>query len=261
MTGFARRKQVTRNLANMLQRYRRRFFVDAGDYRNTVFLAGTGRSGTTWLENIVNHDNGFRVMYEPFHSVRVPLLKGWRYRQYLSADNRDRRFLEPAARILGGSVRNGWIDQLNGRFIARKRLIKDIRANLILKWIKRHFPEIPIVLLLRHPCAVAQSKVKLGWETHLDEFLLQPDLVNDFLAPVHDAVKGARDVFDRHVVMWCVENWVPLRQFAPGEILVVFYEDLCTRTWQATESVLSFVGRTADPRAMAASTRRARRWR
>jgi len=27
--------------------------------------------------------------------------------------------------------------------------------------------------------------------------------------------------------MWCIENYIPLKQFKRNEILVLFYEDLC----------------------------------
>ena len=80
-------------------------------------------------------------MFEPFHCKKVTLLKGWRYHQYLRSDNRDEKFLEPATTILGGKIRNEWIDQFNRKRIVRKRLIKDIRANLLLKWIRENFPE------------------------------------------------------------------------------------------------------------------------
>jgi hypothetical protein len=41
------------------------------DFRNTIFLAGTGRSGTTWLSNIINYKNEYRYMFEPFQSKKV----------------------------------------------------------------------------------------------------------------------------------------------------------------------------------------------
>ena len=231
-----------RRLKKRIRGITRSCVLDFGDYRRTVFVAGTGRSGTTWVEEIVNHANDYRVMFEPFHSLEIDRLKHWNYKQYLRVDNDSDRFLKPAAAILGGKIRHPWIDKFNNKLIARKRLIKDIRANLFLKWIKHHFPEIPIILLLRHPCVVANSRRKLKWNCHLDDLLSQPDLLTDYLQPFQHRLETAADPFDKHVFMWCVENFIPLTQFSPGEILVVFYEHLCGNPREEIERIMAFLG-------------------
>ena len=228
----------------------RRFYVDLGDYRRTVFLAGTGRSGTTWVEDIINFDGSYRIMFEPFHARNVELFRNWNYRQYLRGENRDPKFIESARKVLEGEISHYWIDKFNKKYVARKRLIKDIRANLFLKWIKQNFPEIPIILLLRHPCAVANSKLELDWDTHLGDFLAQEELVDDFLSPFRAEIAETQDIFDKHVFMWCIENYVPLKQFRDGEILVIFYENLCTDPRREIESILSFVGTSYSAKAL-----------
>lgn len=222
-------------------------YVDFGDYRRTVFLAGSGRSGTTWVENIINHDNGYRIMFEPFHSRKVPLVSQWNYRQYIRPGNRAEKFLQPATAILSGSIRNAWIDKFNRRKLVTRRIVKDIRANFFLRWIKENFPQIPIVLLLRHPCAVADSKIRLGWETHLENCLEQADLMQDHLRPFQQKIQATEDLFEKHIFMWCIENYVPLRQFAEGEIKVVFYEDLCVQPDQTSKELLEWVGARYSP--------------
>jgi hypothetical protein len=233
-----------------LREIRGRFFVDFGDYRQTVFLAGTGRSGTTWVEDIINFDGSYRIMFEPFHSKEVKALRDWNYRQYLRSDNREEKFLGPATAILEGKIRHSWIDKFNKKLLVKKRLVKDIRANLFLNWIKHRFPEIPIVLLLRHPCAVASSKLELGWKTHIADFLTQEQLMSDFLCPFEKEIASAKQDFDKHIFSWCIENYVPLRQFRDGEILVTFYENLCTDPKREIENILSFVGIQYSPKAL-----------
>lgn len=241
--------RTAKSLSNAIQRrLLSRLYIDAGDYRNTIFIAGTGRSGTTWLEEIVNFGHDHRVLFEPFHAHEIPLVAHWRYRQYLRPDDDDERYLDPARRILSGRVRHPWVDQFNHKHFVTRRLLKDIRANLILFWMRRHFPEIPIILLLRHPCAVAHSKLKLGWRTHLDDFLAQPHLVEDFLAPHVQMLESARDDFERHILLWCVENWVPLQQFSPGDIHVCFYEDFCVDPESEARRLLDYLDRPFDPR-------------
>ncbi len=235
---------MTQKLRQNLQKLRNLFIFDVGDYRNTVFLAGAGRSGTTWVEEVINSNNEYRMMFEPFHSKHVDLLGDWNYVQYLRVNDHNDKYLKPATSILSGNIRNNWIDKFNKRFFSQKRLIKDIRAQFILKWIKHNFPEIPIILLLRHPCAVANSRLKLGWDTHLEDLLAQDELMEDFLNPFKEKLENAKDkdLFDKQIYMWCIENYVPLKQFNKGEILVVFYEDICTNPETEIEKIFSFIG-------------------
>ncbi len=235
-------RKFFRRWKRKVQNFHSYIYFDAGDYRRTVFLAGTGRSGTTWIEEVINRRNDFRIMFEPFHSKKVDLLRDWNYMQYLRSDDRRDKFLIPATRILSGRIRNDWVDKENHKFYARKRLIKDIRTPLLLHWIKHNFPEIPIILLLRHPCAVSNSQLQMKWDTYLDDFLRQDELMDDFLSPFKKELENVEDPFDKHIFMWCVENYVPLRQFHEGEILVTFYENLCKYPQTELEKIMGFVG-------------------
>jgi len=218
------------------------------DHRSSVFLAGSGRSGTTWVSEIINHRDGYRLVFEPFHPGKVAICKDFRRKQYLRPDDRREEYLAPARRVLTGRLRNSWTDRFNRKFVARRRLIKDIRANLLLGWMHANFPEMPIVLLLRHPCAVAASRLALGWRDNLSGTMEQEELVEDFLSPVEAEIRGARDDFERHVFLWCIENYLPLRQFGLGEIHLAFYENLLARPEDEIRSLFDFLGEGFDGR-------------
>ena len=218
------------------------------DHRSSVFLAGSGRSGTTWVSEIINHRNGHRLVFEPFHPGKVAICEDFRRKQYLRPDDRREEYLEPARRVLTGGLKNSWTDRFNRKFVARRRLIKDIRANLLLGWMHANFPEMPIVLLLRHPCAVAASRLALGWRDNLLGTMEQEELVEDFLGPVEAEIRAARDGFERHVFLWCIENYVPLRQFGPGEIHLAFYENFLARPEDEVRSLFAFLGESFDGR-------------
>lgn len=223
---------------------RRLLITHGGDYRDTVFLAGTGRSGTTWIANIINYRNNYRFMFEPFYPQKVDIVSHFRYKQYLRPHDHRIEFIEPARTILSGKVKNDWINKYNRRSIAKKRLIKDIRANHLLKWIKTNFPEIPIVLLLRHPCAVAYSRLKLGWDAHLEEFLAQDELMQDFLNPFTNEMQRIQNSFEKYILMWCIENYVPLKQFKTAEIHLAFYENFCVSPDTEIDRLFTFLGET-----------------
>ena len=222
------------------------------DFKNSIFLAGIGRSGTTWVSDIINHNGEYRYMHEPFHPYRVRQVKKFQYIQYLRPDNRDPRYLEPAKAVLSGRIRNRWTDSDNKKIFARKRLIKDIRTNLLLKWIHANFPEIPIILLFRHPCAVANSWLKLGWgkeergsRTDIEVCLSQEDLITDFLEPFRISIEKAQSEFEKHVFLWCIQYYVPLKQFKDGEIHLCFYENFCENPHDEIERLFGFLGKEA----------------
>jgi hypothetical protein len=198
-----------------------------GDHHDTVFVAGSGRGGTSWLSEVINHDSDYRYVFEPFNPSEVSLARPFGYRCYIRPGESRPELRERANKVVSGEVRGLWTDRFHRRFLARKRLIKDIRANLFLGWLSRSFPEMPIVFILRHPCAVALSKTKLGWSSRLEEFLEQPGLVRDFLDPVAEEMRAATTEFERHVFAWCVETLVPLTHLDPGRAHLVFYENLC----------------------------------
>jgi hypothetical protein len=220
-----------------------------GDHRNSVFLAGTGRSGTTWLSDVINHRGGYRYVFEPFHPSKVQALAHFRTRQYLRPDDRRETFLGPARRVLTGGLRDPWTDRFHRGFLPRRRLIKDIRANLLLGWLGANFPGMPIVLLLRHPCAVVASRLALGWRDNLFGTMEQEDLVEDFLSPMETRIRAARDDFERHLFLWCIDNHVPMRQFEPGGIHLAFYENLLIHPKAELRRLFAFLGEDFDDRA------------
>ncbi|MHC4847047.1 MAG: sulfotransferase [Planctomycetota bacterium] len=234
-----------------------RFFLDlGGGPEDCVFLAGSGRSGTTWVGDILNYRNEYRMIFEPFWRNEVSLVSHFHARQYLPPDCTDPAFIEPARRILSGEVRDPWFDVLNTKWIARRRLIKDIRANLLLGWIRAQFPMTPIILLLRHPCAVAASTLKMGWNDPLNGFLDQTDLIDTHLAPQRELIERTHESgtqFEKRIVIWCAENHVAL---SSGVEHVVHYEDLCREDPRpAIAGMFEFLGKPFDEAVFAAMRR------
>ena len=221
------------------------------DYNNdvakSVLVCGAGRSGTTWLAETINATNEFRYLYEPFNREHVPECRYFAPFQYLRPQEDDARYLGAARAIFSGRIRNAWIDQYNRRIIVRRRLIKDVRSSLMLKWIRNHFPEMPIVFVVRHPCAVAVSRIKLGFRTdRRDEYCADRKLMADYLLPLSDEVQRADSAFERHIVDWCVSNLVPFSQLQKGDVFLAFYENICAAPEKEFERLYKYLGMAFD---------------
>jgi hypothetical protein len=242
------RHKIRNRITNKLTLMKQRYFIDLdGQLKNSIILVGAGRSGTTWISNLINYNNEFRYMFEPFHPYFVQLAEDFRPYQYLRPINQDLYRFHTISKVLTGRLRSERVDQYNRRLFSTKRLIKDIFAHLFLKWIKVHFPDIPIIVLLRHPCAVAASMEKLrsGWKSLVSprDFLNQPELVEDYLYHLRDTIKSGKNFFENQILNWCIIHYVIFQQFKEGEIHLAFYENFCEQPEKEIACLFSFLQR------------------
>jgi Sulfotransferase domain len=244
MSGVAHLARFGRRAVRAKQQFARRHFVTLGNPSpNMIFVAGTARSGTTWLAELLIGVTRRRLIFEPFRNDRVPLWRHAARRQYLRPSNDAPAFRSSAGRILAGDFRNDWTDAYNTRLVTSGTLIKDITANLMLKWLQKQFCHFPLIYLVRHPFAVVAS-----WEREkyllspADLFLTQQELVADHLCSFEDALSRSLEPFEQHLYIWCVENYVPLRQFSTGQMLVVFYEHLLLQPLIELDRIATYTG-------------------
>ena len=211
---------------------------------NTILLAGSGRSGTTWVAETIIADRSRRFIFEPFKQTHTKKWKKYSYIQYLRRDDDDPNTLQIARKILSGKIHNDWIDQFNESIFTRKRLVKEVTANLMLAWIRENFPEIPIIFIIRHPLAVTASKLELKWDPSiwLESIRQQPQLIEDFLEPLMPEIeKHAADPFAIHLITWCIENHVPFKQLRPEEYCLIKYENLLFGGTQEIKKIFDYL--------------------
>ncbi len=233
-----------------------RVYIDANrEPGASLVLAGKGRSGTTWMGNIINYRGDYRYVFEPFHPQKVAVCRHFGPKKYLRPDSQDPLFAQPIDAVLRGRVRSVWTDAENYgsfRLLFRKRLIKTIRATLFLKWLHVHYPQVRIVVAVRHPCAVVASILNQGWGSVLPAVMRQQELVDDFLSPFVDQINRAVGLFEEHVFSWCIEYYVLSRQFRAGEAHFVFYERLWDRPEEEVRELFDFLGAPYDERVLEA---------
>ncbi len=240
-----------------------RIYVDrGGGPGDTIFLGGSGRSGTTWLSEVINFENGYRYLFEPFHPRYVREWSAFPERAYFRPDEPHEEAREIVERILSGGIRNRWIDGFNLKIVGRRRLLKDVRANLFLKWIAVQFPEVPLVFAFRHPCAVALSQergqnLRGSWPPDLESLLAQPALVEDHLEPFVADIREAcsMPLYEQLVFRWCIENYVPLRQLRRDEVHWIFYEQACIDPEGEIRALFEFIDQPWDDRVLRVADR------
>ena len=214
------------------------------DLNRSILVAGTARSGTTWLGDLIASQIPCRILFEPFNPDLVPEYHSFSYFQYMRPGSENPEFRAFARMVFTGEIRNRWVDHQNERIVSEYRLIKEIRANLALKWLHDNFPEIPIIFLMRHPCAVVSSRMELGWATDGDiqPFLSQSDLMVDYLCAHLEFIRNAKTEEEKHAIILSISNLVPLKQFQPGELKIIYYEHLCTQPEIVLPAIFTSMG-------------------
>lgn len=221
-------------------------------------LLGSARSGTTWVQDVLAQANGRRTIFEPLNPEGDPRAKPFAH-VYLNANDEAPALAELLGEAVSGRGLRLWWDLrvspphvfrwqspkgyaaqalYTFRGLTRYRrergqatLTKLIRGNLLGGWLT-HQMDARVALVLRHPCAVVASQLRVdpsAWHDHhklLRSYLGHERLVDEYLAPHHDLLANVTDATEVHAALWCIENVIPLRRATEDGVVPVYYERL-----------------------------------
>jgi hypothetical protein len=221
---------------------------------SAIVLASSSRSGSTWLADMLSVALQLQQVFEPLHprySATARELTGFDPKQ----DHVSSFYLRPGhpapewdrflAAILTGQKRNAWTDTVPVVAFPQGYLIKLIRANLLLGYLWDRF-QPKLIYLVRHPCAVVYSRLRLRWTANTQALLAQEQLVEDYLRPWVADIERETDAVAAHGLVWAAENLVAQRELAQRPHRRVFYERLMIDPWQEIDAIAEFAGRQAN---------------
>lgn len=239
------------------------------DIKNTILLAGTPRSGTTWLMEILRTLPGYVSLFEPVNPIFFPesYKAGFKARKYLSADAKwpeGKEYLEKA--FTGKTYTRVPLYQLNpemfmNRFFGNKLIVKAIGLNRVLPWIAKNIELRTIFFIIRHPCAVVSSQLKTGYcgyhlesepysdifpkiENVLEEAAEIPNLDDTIL----DKLKKIKTKEEILSTIWCLDNYVPLYCKKPYPWNFIIYEKMILEGENAVEELFYKIGEKTIPK-------------
>lgn len=231
-------KHPIRNLCLKLNYY-------VGNYKDKIWIIGDGRSGTTWLSEILSNVNNYREMFEPFHPM-LPYMKNFIPNIYMRP-NKDWPWLEDRIyNVFNGKFINDRVDDGNKINFYSGLLVKDIFANLFAYWAYQCLKDIKIILIIRNPFAVALSKLKAHKAYWFNDPLLlfnQHDLYKDYLYKYNELLENVlkrNDDLQKQILFWSIINYIPLSQFANKNIYIVCYEDIYQHPYATLNSIASY---------------------
>ncbi|MDA8306515.1 MAG: sulfotransferase [Deltaproteobacteria bacterium] len=225
-----------------------------------VLVFGSARGGTTWMADVISKMTRARQIFEPFllHRAGYFLFTAHRdpteancdlnYELYIRPESPSCRYKDQIADILFKPHRNSWCDKMCRHGIYRKRLIKDIRANLFMAYIAHNWPSLKILWVVRNPVDVVESQVamrKVGYpfDWNIGHIKSQPELLHDWLSPFLPEMEAAKSLPERLCHKWCIENFIPFKQGVASRpnVLLVRYDNLVAGP-QQWEPIMRFLG-------------------
>lgn len=225
------------------------------------FIAGSGRSGTTWIQDALAAANRLRPVFEPLHPYLSAVGRQYAHRA-VSADDEHaelkaflvgvcagrgprlwtqyrqqlRWLFPPSAEFWSwqdaGRAKRHWakflkeLPRMTADGFRREPLVKCIRANLMLPWIARHL-ECRIALVVRHPGAVVESELRSGWNA---SFVLERFKADERLHEItgeryRNLLARKLQPVEALTLRWVIENQWPMEAATHG-IAVFHYEHL-----------------------------------
>jgi hypothetical protein len=88
-----------------------------GNYQDVVWLFGSGRSGTTWVSDMLNYQRGYREMIEPFRPLLIEEMKFLSLNQYVRPGTDFSQLDEIADRVFSGAFTHPDVDSASKRFL------------------------------------------------------------------------------------------------------------------------------------------------
>jgi hypothetical protein len=196
-----------------------------------VIIAGSNRSGTTWLQEVAAELPGSVTIFEPLHvDVVQPARRAGFHKLSAFTPGESR----PAAkeylqRVLTGREWHWYTTQLNPLSACRRPrqlIVKFIHANGILEWLTHELPVRRPVVVIRHPAAVNSSIFHRGWNlSRVREELLRSELA-ERSAPLRRYLAALTTPEEQLTARWCLENAVLFKAARPWKFELISYESL-----------------------------------
>jgi len=254
------------NFSNLTKRFDRAIYYSKNfDLKDTIILAGSPRSGTTWLMEILRIIPGYTTLFEPLNPLYLPksFEVGFRSRSYLPPGEDWPEGEEHLRKILTSrplydfssfeksdskkslnKIISNYLDQLKPELlmhhlVGNKLLVKFIRLNRLLPWVAERFQLRSMILIIRHPCSVVDSQLKTGFcgyhpdnPPYKDIYPTQKNILDEaskIEGLDNSILKRLKEIKTREEIIaasWCLDNYVPLSCPKPYPWTIVTYEKL-----------------------------------
>ena len=210
----------------------------------TILLTSLPRSGSTWASQAIAVATRSRLIHEPFNWKRYPEREKY-HMLYLPAGSNQMDLIEIIKNESTPKI--PFIDRL---MKDKNVVLKDVHLCLAVEYVWEQL-EPDIIILIRHPCGMANSWMKLNFEVRfrLDLLLAQQNLMADHLSPFKNHLSLNRDKWFDIGAYWGASHFV-LDQLSKAHCdwKWITHEELCVNSASSYELLLNNLGAKIDPR-------------
>ncbi|MFC2055018.1 sulfotransferase [Chloroflexota bacterium] len=215
-----------------------------------ILITGAHRSGTTWVGKMLAASGEAVYISEPLNIwhrpgiLRAPVNHWYTYiceqnqDDYLPAfqetlrlqyhvweDIKSFRRLKDLPHMLQDSS-SFFLGSMQGK----RPLLKDPFAVFSAPWFEKAL-DCQVVIIVRHPAAIASSIKRLDWSFDFEHLLAQPHLMNDLLEPYRNdmlaTTRNPQDVIGQSGLLWrIIYQVVTQYESKYPQFLVVRHEDM-----------------------------------
>lgn len=210
-----------------------------------IWLVGHARSGTTWISNLINNSERYISLFEPIHKIPLKKKSIGITNTYELPNQSNVKLKEIINDIFSNNLYNSRVYSKDLKLFYDGILVKDIAANLLIKWVRNEFKEIKIVFLLRHPFAICNSVEKINswwWFDDPEVYFKQRKLYDKYLHKFENLLEYANSDFEKLILTWSIVNYVPLMEMDENDYLIVFYEDICANPVDELKKIYDWLG-------------------
>lgn len=210
----------------------------------TILLTSLPRSGSTWASQAIAKATRSRLINEPFNWKRYPEREKY-HMLYLPAGSDQLDLIEIIEKEK--TSKNPIIKRLTKD---KPIVLKDVHLCLAVEYLSEQLNP-SIIILIRHPCGMANSWMKLNYDVRfrLDLLLSQQNLMTEYLLPFEGHLVLERDIWFEIGAYWGASYFV-LDQLsrAHHEWKWITHEELCVNSANNYQRLLNNLGIKIDPR-------------
>lgn len=213
---------------------------------NPIVISGSPRSGTSWLaESIAQIFATKRLLWEPLQDGNMEKDGlGFTKRPFLEGNTVTVEMENFFIELMNAVQVNSHLLRLGKRYknipgtmyglVSNQRLIiKFVGGNGVVGYLKRRFNIPKPAIIIRHPCAVIASQLKIGkWEDHpyVDIKLIEkyPNIDN--------IINIKANLANRLAMTWAAD--VLAAKYNQDDVHIIYYEDLVINPRKVLSSIL-----------------------
>lgn len=233
-----------------------------------IIVLGFGRSGTTWIADIISKITGQLILFEPIHPSVTKLaaklsystingngdseslselLKKF-YENVLIKKHRKKWLMRNHVPDKLENISDSFLDTLWGECSIAG--FKEIRANFLIEWFLQKL-DAKIVFIMRHPGATISSIKgrsnfwEFGWpgtyKLFLEKTIYHKYYKDHPIANYVEVVERANTYAENCAIMWAITHAIALPELARLKLPIFFYENFYDFPFSSSRTLMRYL--------------------